>query len=71
MFLLFKVFKIISSTVKFLMKLATVACLCLATYEFYCNNFLTALIYVFMANMILTERRYSALKERFDAQEYL
>jgi hypothetical protein len=53
------------------MKPASMVCLGLALYEMYNYNFFSALVYTFMANMILTEQRYSAIKERLDAQEYL
>ena len=63
--------RLIAKTVKFLMRPASIVCLGMAVYEMYRNNFFFALVYIFMSNMILTEQRYGAIKERLDAQEYL
>lgn len=64
-------FGAVSKTVQALTKPAAIVCLGLAMYQLYSNNFFSALILVFLSNMILVESRYREIKARLDAQEYL
>lgn len=50
---------------------AALVCLGMSMYNLYSNNFFTAIVFIFMANMIVTESRYREIKRRLDVQEYL
>lgn len=55
--------------IKFLIKPASIVLLVFALYELLQLNFFSALSFAMLANMLQTEARYTALKERLDAQE--
>jgi len=69
--ILFKTFRIVPELLRLLSYPAVLGAFGMSLYHLYIGNCFSAMVFMFMANMLLNERRYSTLKDRLDAHSYL